>query len=61
MINRMSIEKLSLNIMKRAIRAEFIAEPDSARENERNIHEDFVELADRLGYRVVKVKEGEMA
>ena len=56
MINRMSVEKLSHNIMKRAIRAEFIVEPASAAENERNIREDFIELADRLGYRVVKAE-----
>jgi hypothetical protein len=52
MINRMSIEKLAYNIMKRAIKAEFT---DTA-ENEHNLREDFMELAERLGYKVEKVK-----
>lgn len=56
MINRMSIERLATNIMKRAIIAEALNAGQALEENERNIHQDFQELADRLGYRVQKIE-----
>lgn len=56
MINRMSIEHLATNIMKRAIMAEALNAGQALAENERNIHVDFQELADRLGYRVQKIE-----
>lgn len=57
MKNRMSIEKLATNIMKRAVAAEHIQGAYSQKQNEINIIDDFIELADRLGYRVVNVEE----
>lgn len=55
MINRMSIEKLATNILKRAVAAEHISDADARDYNERNLREDFEELAQRLGYKVEKI------
>lgn len=58
MLNRMKIEELATTIMKRAVVAEYI--PDCSPAAERNtsfIHFDFIELADRLGYRVEKKEQ----
>lgn len=56
MINRMSIEKYAISILKRAVAAEYIGSATQAKINEEYIHEDFKELAERLGYKVEKVK-----